>query len=109
MTIEAGWRTAWVTALDELESDVEAVEALLLADQRQRETPPFDPWTPPEGMGPLPLDLVPRADRILTRQIAAADAVARSMSMNRRQSKMTSRIEVGSDGGARPAYLDCAM
>jgi hypothetical protein len=104
-----GWRDAWVRALDELEKDVDAVETQLVAEQQMRDIPLADPWSPPEGLGPLPLDMQPRADRILARQLAAADQIARAIGMNRLQSKFTTRIEAGSDGGARPVYLDCAM
>lgn len=104
-----GWRSAWVAALDHLETDIAQVEALLRTDQLIRETPTVDPWTPPEGMGPLPLDLRPRADRILARQIAAAEGIARAMAVNRRQAAVTNRIELFDSGAARPAYLDQAM
>ncbi|GAA3398852.1 hypothetical protein [Cryptosporangium minutisporangium] len=103
------WRSAWVAALDDLEADIAQVEELLRTDQFVRDTPPADPWTPPEGMGPLPLDLRPRADRILARQIAAAEGIARAMAVNRRQAAMTSRIELFDSGAAPPAYLDRAM
>lgn len=105
----ADWRSAWVDALDRLEADVAEVEELLRTDQFLRETPPSDAWTPPEGIGPLPLDLRPRADRILARQLAAAEAIARAMAGNRRQAALTSKIELFDSGAARPAYLDQAI
>jgi hypothetical protein len=97
-----------VTALDELEADVDQVELLLANDHRVRDLPPADPWSPPDGLGPLPLDLRPRADAILSRQIAATQALALMMATNRRQSEMATRIEAG-DEPRRPAYLDCAI
>ena len=103
------WRSAWVTALDDLEADVAQIEELLRSDQFNRDTPPTGPWTPAEGLGPLPLDLRPRADRILARQIAAAEGIARAMAVNRRQAALTNRIELFDSGAARPAYLDQAM
>jgi hypothetical protein len=105
---DACWFDAWVAALDTLELDVSAAEALLADDQRLRERPLADPWHPPAGMGPLPLDLRPRADAILTRQLAVGEAIARTLVGNRRQAALLHRMEGGSEA-RRPAYVDCAM
>jgi len=102
------WRDAWTRALDELEMDVEAAETLLADDHRAREMPRPDPWRPPEGIGPLPLDLRPRADSILTRQLATAEAMALALTATRQQVAFASRVETG-DTPARPSYVDCAM
>ena len=102
------WREAWTSALDELEMDVEAVEAMLADERRIAETPPSDLWRPPTELGALPLELRPRADAILTRQLAAAEELARRLTANRQQSAMTARIETG-EAVKRPVYLDCAM
>jgi hypothetical protein len=104
------WHGAWVAALDALEADVHQVEAMLTEDHRLRDAPVVSPWTPPEGLGPLPLDLRPRADAILSRQIAAAGAVVAAIAGNRRQAQLAGRIEAGRQAQpARPAYVDCAM
>jgi hypothetical protein len=100
------WLAAWSQALDDLEMDVEATESMLSDDHRLRDTPLRDPWSPPTGLGPLPLDLRPRADAILQRQIATAEAITRSLATNRRQAAVTARIETGSRDAARPAYID---
>ncbi|MEU4423704.1 hypothetical protein AB0F81_24000 [Actinoplanes sp. NPDC024001] len=102
------WREAWTAALDELEMDVVAVETMLADERRLAETPPSDLWRPPTELGALPLELRPRADAILTRQLAAAEELARRLTANRQQSAMTSRIETG-EAVKRPVYLDCAM
>jgi hypothetical protein len=102
------WHAAWVAALDELELDLDTAQALLEEVRRGRETPAVDPWSPPPGLGPLPLDLAPRADAILTRQLHMAAELAAGISHNRRQATVASRLEHGR-GAARPAYLDCAM
>nr|WP_205862947.1 hypothetical protein [Planosporangium thailandense] len=94
--------------MDALEADVTRVEAMLADDHRARDLPVVDPWSPPAGIGPLPLDLRPRADEILSRQLAAAQALALAMTANRRQLEMMSRIESG-EAPRRPAYLDCAI
>ncbi|BFU42127.1 hypothetical protein [Krasilnikovia sp. MM14-A1004] len=102
------WRGAWTAALDELEMDVSATEAMLAEEHRHAETPPASGWHPPPGLGPLPLDLRPRADEILTRQLAAAHEIARRLTANRQQTAVTARIETG-EAVKRPVYLDCAM
>ncbi|WP_305784880.1 hypothetical protein [Symbioplanes lichenis] len=102
------WRDAWTAALDELEMDVAAVEMMLADERRMSETPAADPWQPPQDLGALPLELKPRADEILTRQLAAAKEIARRLTATRTQQVMTGRIETG-EAVKRPVYLDCAM
>ncbi|MBB2945871.1 hypothetical protein FB565_005629 [Actinoplanes lutulentus] len=102
------WRDAWSAALDELELDVAAVESMLADEQRHAESPPANLWKPPTELGALPLELRPRADEILTRQLAAAEEVARRLTSNRQQMSMTARIETG-EAVKRPVYLDRAM
>ncbi len=107
---EASWRAAWIDALDALEAEVTDVEGLLEDDHRLRDTPLGNPWAPPPGMGPLPLDLRPRADAILARQIAAAQAVSTALAVNRQQAAFAARVEAGRHATPpRPAYVDCAM
>lgn len=103
-----GWRGAWTAALDELEMDVAATEAMLADGRRMAETPPADPWRAPQGLGALPLELKPRADEVLTRQLAAAEEIARRLTVTRQQQAMAARIETG-EAVNRPVYLDCAM
>lgn len=103
------WHRAWAAALDELEADVTEVETFLADDHRMRDNAVTNNWQPPRGIGPLPLDLRPRADSILARQIAAAQAVTVAIATNRRQSAVANRIETGAQPNARPAYIDCAM
>jgi hypothetical protein len=102
------WRGAWTEALDELELDVSQVEAMLADEHRHAETPPADIWKPPTELGALPLELKPRADEILTRQLKAAEEIARRLTANRQQMAMTSRIETG-EAVKRPVYVDRAM
>jgi hypothetical protein len=102
------WRGAWTAALDELELDVAQVEAMLADEHRNAETPPADLWRPPTELGALPLELKPRADEILTRQLRVAEEIARRLVSNRQQMAMTSRIETG-EMVKRPVYVDCAI
>jgi hypothetical protein len=103
------WRQAWITALDALEADVEAVENMIRDEHRRRDLPMATPWEPPAGLGPLPLDLRSRADCILTRQLEAAHALSLAITANRRQTAFASRVEVGTPGKAIPSYVDYAM
>lgn len=103
------WRDAWIDALDALEADVDAVEQMIKDEHRRRELPMATPWEPPAGLGPLPLDLRPRADVILTRQIEVAQALSLAITANRKQTAFAARVEVGTPGKAIPSYVDYAM
>jgi hypothetical protein len=103
------WRNEWVAALDALEADVDAIERMIEEEHRSQELPLATPWSPPAGLGPLPLELRPRADHILSRQIAAAQAVAMAITTNRRQTAFAARVEVGTVGKMPPSYVDYAM
>jgi hypothetical protein len=102
------WRRAWVEALDALESDVVAAEELLAEEHRMRDLPLTDPWRPPPGLGPLPLDLRPRADEVLRRQLAVAQQLAATVAGTARQAAVLNRLDDGRDA-PRPSYVDCAM
>ena len=102
------WRGAWTAALDELELDVAEVEAMLADEHRHAETPPANLWRAPTELGALPLELKPRADEILTRQLRAAEEIARRLTAGRQQLAMTARIETG-EAVKRPVYVDRAM
>jgi hypothetical protein len=105
----AEFHAAWLAALDELEADVAHVEAMLTDDHLQRDYPVSNPWSPPQGLGPLPLDLRPRADAILTRQLMAARDITLALGTNRKQAAVAARIETGLSGAPRPSYIDAAM
>ncbi|GAA0917303.1 hypothetical protein [Virgisporangium aurantiacum] len=103
------WRSAWVAALDALDADVVLVEELLADAQRVRDLPLSDPWSPPAGLGPLPLDLRPRADAILARQLHATRQLTLAIAANRKQAAFAARVEAGGYGKAPPSYVDRAM
>jgi hypothetical protein len=102
------FRQAWTAALDELELDVARAEAMLTDAHRYAEYAPADIWKAPTELGALPLELRPRADEILTRQLKAAEEIARRMVATKQQMMMTQRVETG-EAVKRPVYLDCAM
>ncbi|ACU36291.1 hypothetical protein KCV87_08255 [Actinosynnema pretiosum subsp. pretiosum] len=105
----SGWLVAWSAALDRLEEDVAEAEALLRDERRMRELPLATPWSPPEGLGPLPIELRPRADEVLNRQLVVASKMARALSGTARHAAVLDRVESGSMGAPRPAYVDCAL
>lgn len=104
------WREAWATALDALEADVADVEALLADDHLMRDNPVADPWSPPAGLGPLPVELRPRADAILARQLAASTALAVTITETRKQAVVVARLDADRQPPPpRPAFIDCAL
>ncbi|GGJ82567.1 hypothetical protein GCM10010123_10280 [Pilimelia anulata] len=103
------WRTAWVAALDACEADVEAVETLIAESHRYRDLASPPPWRPPADIGPLPTELRPRAEAILRRQLAAAQALTGTMTANRRQAAFAARVENGNPGKTPPTYVDQAL
>jgi hypothetical protein len=107
--VTGDWRAAWGRALDELELDLAATEALLATDHRAKAYPVMDPWRPPAGLGPLPLELRPRADAIVARQLATVQAIGRAMMENRRRAQLLHRVGDQHRPALRPAYVDTAM
>lgn len=103
-----GWHAAWTAALDDLELDVAHAEALLRAGHVSEPLPTAEPWSPPPGFGPLPVDLRARAAAILDRQLRAAEELTREMSSNRRQSALTARLD-GPTSRERPVFVDTRM
>lgn len=105
----ADWASAWTAALDELELDVAAAEALL-ADRQHLDASagPLTPggWRPPL-LGPIPGELRPRAQALLDRQLATAAALTLALAGARRQLALTRRLQTGDDGG-RPLFVDTA-
>jgi hypothetical protein len=102
------WREAWTEALDHLEADVDAAEELLAEEHRMRDLPQADPWQPPAGLGPLPLDLRPRADDVLRRQLEVAQKLAATLAGTSRHAAVLDRLD-DSRPAPRPSYVDCAM
>jgi len=87
------WDTAWVAALDAMEVEADEVERLL----RHRdvlENAPVTPvtFTPPEGLGPLPLALADRARRLVQRLLVLSRELTIAMAGNRQQARLVSRL-----------------
>ncbi|WP_157042063.1 hypothetical protein [Nitriliruptor alkaliphilus] len=74
---------AWGVVLDQLEGDLDRLEAALDAG----DTIDPSPWTPPTGLGPLPDELRERASDVLARLQDLSDEVrdARTASLGEAQ------------------------
>jgi hypothetical protein len=103
------WRQTWIDALDAMDADVDAVEQMIKDDHDRRDLPAAVPWELPAGLGRLPLDLRPRADFILARQLEVAHALSRAITANRQQKAFAARVEVGTQGKPVPSYVDYAL
>ncbi|MFC7479771.1 hypothetical protein ACFQX7_06665 [Luedemannella flava] len=124
MIVVDDFQHAWVAALEALELDVAAAEALLRADHVDP-TPVLAPpspvtgamsppppaaagWQPPAGLGPLPPQLRERAQAVLRRQTLVAEQLVRHIATNRQQAAFAARLETGRSAH-RPAYVDRAL
>ncbi|HUW78806.1 MAG TPA: hypothetical protein VMV52_08690 [Candidatus Nanopelagicaceae bacterium] len=96
---------AWVAALTILDLDVERAENLLRANVGS--TPDLIVWTPPTGIGSLPLPLLERAQHLHRRQLEVAELLAAAMVGNRRLSALTDAIDA-TRPSARPVFIDDA-
>ena len=105
--MDGDWHAAWVSALDELELDVEQTERMLRCASWDT-APARTGWAPPALAGQLPADLRARAAAILARQLSASDELTRTISGNRRLAALSSRLDPGTRR-ERPVYLDRGM
>lgn len=70
---------AWSAVLDEIELSLRLVDAWLAPDDDTLSGElPAGAWMPPDGLGAIPAELVPRARVVLGALAAAADSVARA-------------------------------
>jgi hypothetical protein len=100
------WDAAWSAALDAMELEVDEVEQLL----RHRdvlENAPVEPvtFTPPEGLGPLPIALADRARRLVQRQLDLSRELTIAIAGNRQQARLVNRLHREAVETV-PVYLD---
>lgn len=95
-------RAVWEHELSRLEVDVVRIERLA----RTFETGAPEPWNPPQVPGPMPEDLIPRAQELLDRQAAAREAVTAALADARGQLSLTERVFRATGSEDRPIYLD---
>jgi hypothetical protein len=99
----------WVDALDALELDVHEAEQLLAARRTAGDVDLVRvsaDWEGPVLPGPLPENLVARAEAILARQLQVSEDLAHAMRSNRRELRLAQRMGTGGGEAPRPAFLD---
>lgn len=96
---------AWVAALDVIELDVKRAEELLRSNSA--EIPELIPWTPPTGIGALPLSLLDRVKALHERQIEVSAVLVSTMVGNRKQSAFADAMD-STRPAARPVFVDRA-
>lgn len=101
--VEDAWLTRWSAALDELQLEVDAAEALLTTDHLP---PGRRGWVPPAGLGPFPAPLRARAEALVTRQTEVARRLAEAATLARRHAGAAQALRAS--GPARPVYVDTA-
>jgi hypothetical protein len=102
---DADFHESWVAALAVLDLDVERAENLLQANVVV--FPDLVPWTPPTGIGTLPLPLLERARFLHARQLEVAEMLASAIVGNRRQAALADAID-STRPAARPVFVDRA-
>jgi hypothetical protein len=105
---EAANHGAWVSVLDRLQRDVEAIERTIGAGEPVTSAPAPEPWQPPALDGPLPDSLLARATELHRRQSAAraflTDALARARA---EQQAVPRSARAGATAhGTASAYVD---
>lgn len=100
------WDVAWLQALEALEVDVATAERTLAVNHLPSvdEIAVLAAWQVPAGLGPLPAALVDRARALLDRQLVAATAIGRAMTMNRRH--LAAIGAMNPVPASRPVYVD---
>lgn len=98
----------WHDELDRLEADLEAVRALLANREQGSHAEAVDTasWAPAPGLGPLPRDLVPRAEALLASQRQVQLDLSRALAATSRQRDFAARVTDATAAPAAPAYLD---
>jgi hypothetical protein len=104
-TAPTGWGTAWSAALDDLELTLEETERLLSGDT---DMPTPAPWTPPELGGPLPSELLTRAQTLLQRQQQVIARTSDTMTGARKSRALLGKVAdvAGVRRPAQAVYLD---
>ena len=105
------WYDAWCRALQAVELDVEAAEALVARlHAEQDEGAPAEvlapAWTPPSLPGPLPGDLAERAERVLQRQLDVSRRLAEAMALARSHRRALAKLDASEPP---PVYVDRAL
>lgn len=90
---------AWTLVLEDLEG------RRLRGSQHEEQANDVAPWTPPAGLGPLPAELAPRAEALVTALNEAASRTAAARDEVARQLAGVRSVPLAADAGD-PVYLD---
>ncbi len=103
---EDAWHARWEAALQALELDVDAAEALLRTAHLPDvgEVARVATWAPPAAMGPLPVALHDRARALLDRQLDVARRTAEAAALSRRH--LGAAQAMRARPAASPVYVD---
>lgn len=105
MSLVSGTSEAWTAELDRLELALHRVE-LQEDDGLVDAVEPASQWTEPQGLGPLPPALLPRAREILARQRQVEASLGDAIDRVGRQQRYTARVTQAVGAVHAPAYLD---
>lgn len=107
--VTADFTVAWRAALDDMELEVERVEAMLRSLHSQPVHYAPGAWTPPQIAQPLPESMRERAEVLLERQLAAVSRLSVAMTSSRKHQQVVGRLVDNEAVKARPMYVDQAM
>lgn len=101
----------WASVLSDLARQAAEHERLFAAieDGAEEELPAAAPWTPPSGLGPIPVDLREQAIAVLNRQLALQARIVEAQTHNQTQQRLTERLEGGYGRTSAPAFFDTAL
>jgi len=107
---DQAWRSAWSTALQSVELDVDAAEVLIEkmhggADDLPPPVLPQD-WVDPSVLGPIPVEFEDRARLLLQRQLDVGVKLTEAMWQARSQRRGLSKFAAAEK---RPVFVDRAL
>ncbi|WP_146067412.1 hypothetical protein [Arthrobacter sp. SX1312] len=105
--------TAWTTVLDALETALEAAADSVVdhagnpaAGDLMRQTAVLAGWIPPQVDGPIPAELLPRAQRISERQQAVLTRLTADAETLRRHRSAVGSVRAATVAQESAVYLD---
>ena len=104
---EGQWTAAWTAALEAMELEADDVERMLRHRDMLQHTADGTLFAPPDGIGPLPMELTERARALMQRQLDLSRELSIAIAGNRQQARLVSRLQrEGPIGQMPPVYLD---
>jgi hypothetical protein len=101
------WAGAWAAALEAMELEADAVERMLRHRDMLQHAADGGLFAPPDGIGPLPMELTERARRLVQRQLDLSRELSIAIAGNRQQARLVTRLQrEGPTGQPPPVYLD---